>query len=107
MQFLEPDRMNGKTQFGNPIDRVRSVPVAYQARYPLQHQRCLQTDNAICFKTLFPLNFMSESISTYHESIQDRLISRSLYKDSFSTDPTQIIEYHAGFYPKPFRFFYK
>jgi hypothetical protein len=107
MQFLEPDMTNAKTQFGNPIDPVRIVPVPYHARYPRRYQRCMQTDNAICSETLFPLIFMSESISTDHESIQDRPISRSLYNYSVSTDPTQIIEYHAGFYPKPFRFFYK
>lgn len=107
MQFPKQDAMIVKTQIGNPTDQLSFDPVAYRARYQLQHWRYMQINNAIYFKTLFPLIFMPDSISTDHESIQDRPCSRYLYKDSISTDLRQIIEYRVGCHPKRFRFFYQ
>lgn len=107
MQFPKQDVMIVKTQIGNPTDQLRFDPVSYRARYQLQYCRYMKRNNAICFKATFPLIFMSDSISTDHESIQDRPCSRYLCKDSISTDLRQIIEYRVGFHPKRFRLFYQ
>lgn len=48
-----------KTQIGNPTDQLRFDPVSYRARYQLQYWRYMKINNDICFKTSFPLIFMS------------------------------------------------
>ena len=83
--------------------RIDTIP--YSARYQVRYKRYDKTNNTICFKMSFPLNFISGWDTSDHEPIQNKTSSRYLIKFWFSPDLQQIIEYQAIFNQKRFRFF--
>jgi hypothetical protein len=53
----------------------------------------------------FPLNPISRAVLSDQDSIQNKTVSRYLFKISLSVDPAEIVDYQISFYPKQLMFF--